>query len=106
MSYTMEDFNRDYARKQFEKLTPEERKHLFRSLPLAEKRKLFLSLPLEERLAGASEEQILQYLDALKAGNPAKPRKPRRRRSSRSVACSPKLLTTRHPSATEWVFTL
>jgi len=68
MSYTMEDFKRDYIKEHFAKLTPEERKEILRSLPPA------------ERLADLSAEQIQQYLDQITAGRPTKPRKPRRRK--------------------------
>jgi hypothetical protein len=65
MSYTMEDFKRDYLKEHLEKLPPDER------------REVLQSLPLEERLAGLSEEQIQHYLEQLRAVNPAKPRKTR-----------------------------
>jgi hypothetical protein len=68
MSFTMEDFRRQYIREQFPQLTAEERQEVLESLPP------------EERLAGLSAEQIRQYLDQLTAGRPAKPRKPRRKR--------------------------
>jgi hypothetical protein len=53
--YSMEDFNRQFAKEHFKKLTPQER----REAPE--------SLPPEERLAGLSAEQIRQYLDQLTA---------------------------------------
>jgi hypothetical protein len=68
MSYTMEDFKRDYHREQLLKLPPEKRQEIMESLPL------------EERLAGASAEQIRQYLDRLTAAPPTERRKPRRKR--------------------------
>jgi hypothetical protein len=68
MSYTMEDFKRDYHREQLLKLTPEKRQEILKSLPL------------EERLAGASPEQIREYLDRLAAAPPTERRKPRRKR--------------------------
>jgi hypothetical protein len=68
MSYTMEDFGRDYAKKYFPRLTPEEQ------------RKLMERLPPEERLAGMSPEQIRQYLERLTASGAAEPHKPRRKR--------------------------
>jgi hypothetical protein len=68
MSYTMEDFIRDYVKEHFAKLTPEER------------REALESLPPEERLAGLSVDQIRQYLDQLTAARPAQPRKPQRKR--------------------------
>jgi hypothetical protein len=68
MSYTMEDFNRQYVKEHFSKLTPEEQQEVLQALPL------------EERLAGLSAEQIQQYLARLSAERPAKPRKPRRKK--------------------------
>lgn len=68
MSYTREDFERDYVKDHFPKLLPEER------------REVLQSLPPEDRLAGLSEEQIRQYLDQLIANRPAEPRKRRRKR--------------------------
>ena len=68
MSFTMEDFNRQYVQKHFARLTPEER------------RQALEALPPEQRLEGLSEEQIRQYLERLRAGGPAKPRKPRRKK--------------------------
>jgi hypothetical protein len=65
MSYTMEDFKRDYIKEHFAKLTQEEREEVLRSLPP------------EERLAGLSAKQIRQYLDHLSASNPAEQRKQR-----------------------------
>ncbi len=80
MSYTMEDFQRDYFKEQYAKLTPEKRRELVQSLPPEERQKLLESVPLEQRLAGLSPEQIRQYLDQLTARRPAGPRKPRRKK--------------------------
>jgi hypothetical protein len=68
VSFTMEDFNRQYTKEHFPQLTPKEREEVLRALPP------------EERLAGLSEEQIRQYLDRLTAGRPATPRKSRRKK--------------------------
>jgi hypothetical protein len=71
MSYTMEDFNRQYVqhmKERFQKLTPEERE------------KMLQALPLEERFAGLSAEQIRQCLDGITAKRPATPGKPRRKK--------------------------
>ena len=68
MSYTMEDFKRDYVKEHFPKLTPEE------------KREVLQSLPPEELLGILSPEQIRQYLDRLAAGRPTKPRTARRKK--------------------------
>ncbi len=61
--YTMEDFKRDYMKKNFPRLTPEEQ------------REVLEMLPPEQRL------QIREYLDQLIAGHPAAPPKPRRKKS-------------------------
>jgi hypothetical protein len=68
MSYTMEDFRRDYAKRQFAKLTPEEQ------------REVLQGMPLDERLADVSAEEIRRYLDKLTARRTTEPRKPRRKR--------------------------
>jgi len=62
MSFTMEDFNRQYVKEHFRKLAPEERREALRSLPPEE------------------QEQIRRYLDQLTAGQPSGPRKPRRKK--------------------------
>jgi hypothetical protein len=69
MSYTMEDFKRDYLKEHLAKLTPQEQEEVLRALPP------------EQRLAALSEEQmeqVRQYLDRLTAGRPAAPRKPKK----------------------------
>jgi hypothetical protein len=68
VSFTMEDFNRQYIQKHFARLTPEEQEQVLRSVPP------------ERRLAGLSEEQIRQYLERLHEGRPAAPRRPRRKK--------------------------
>jgi hypothetical protein len=68
MSYTMEDFKRDYVREYFPKLSPKER------------RQMLEALPLEERLAGLSPEQIREYLDKLAAERSSPARKPKRKK--------------------------
>jgi hypothetical protein len=92
MSYTMEDFRRQFAKEHFRQLTPEERREALESLPPEERRKVLQwlppeerrkalqSLPAEELLAVLSAEQIRQHLNQLTAGRPAQPRKPRRKR--------------------------
>ncbi|HTU17591.1 MAG TPA: hypothetical protein VMG10_05960 [Gemmataceae bacterium] len=68
MTYTMEDFMRDFVKSHFAQLTPEEQQEALQAMPL------------ETRLAGLSPEQIQQYLDRLTAGKSPQPRKPRRRK--------------------------
>jgi hypothetical protein len=85
MSYTMEDFKRDVAKEDFQKLSPQSQREVLRSLLLEslspeERRELLESLSLEDRLAGLSPEQIQQYLDRLTAGRSGGSRKPRRKK--------------------------
>jgi hypothetical protein len=67
MPFTMEDFQRQFVKEHFPKLTPEEQEEVLQALPP------------EKRLAGLSAEQIRQYLDRLSSERPAAPRKPRRK---------------------------
>ncbi len=76
MSYTMEDFRRDFFKEQLAKLKPEEQQDVLQSLPP----EVLQSLPLEKRLAGLTVEQIQHYLETLTAGHTAEPRKPRRKK--------------------------
>lgn len=104
MSYTMEDFERDYLKEHFTRLKPEERREILQSLSpeeqraaleglpperlrevlrlleAQERRQVLRSLPPEDLLAGLSAEQIRQYLDQLTAGSPPEPPKPRRKK--------------------------
>jgi hypothetical protein len=68
MSYTMADFERDYFKKRFAKLTVDQQQQWLGSVPM------------EARLAGLSVDEIRQYLDRVTAGRPTGPRKPRRRK--------------------------
>jgi hypothetical protein len=77
MAYTWADFERDYIKEHFPKLSPEEQEEVLRSLP-PERR--LAGLPPEQRLSGLTAEQIRQYLDRLTAGRPAAPRKQRRKK--------------------------
>jgi hypothetical protein len=80
MSFTMEDFNRQYIKEHFAQLTPEERKEALQKLPPEERMEVLEALPPEERLAGLSTEQIRRYLDRLSAQRPTAARKPRRKK--------------------------
>jgi hypothetical protein len=64
----MEEFQRQFVKDHFKKLTPEEREDVIKSLPP------------EELLACLTAEQIRQYLDRLSAATPAARRKPRPKR--------------------------
>jgi Mg/Co/Ni transporter MgtE len=107
MSFTMEDFKRQYIKEHFSQLTPDEQRealerlspeHRREVLQVAQltpheqrealerlspehRREVLQSLPPEERLAGLSAEQIRQYLDRLTAEHPAPARRPRRKKS-------------------------
>jgi hypothetical protein len=63
MSYTMEDFNRQYIKEHFLQLTPEEQEEVLKSMPP------------ERRLAGMSANEIRQQLNRLTAARPDAPRK-------------------------------
>jgi hypothetical protein len=80
VSYTMEDFNRQYVKERLARLTPQEMKEVLQALPPEELAQILEAFPVEERLAGLSAEQIRQYLDQLNAARPAAPRKPRRKK--------------------------
>jgi hypothetical protein len=80
MSYTMEDFRRDYAKEHFARLTPQEQREALERLSPEQRREVLQALPPEDRLAGLSEEQLRQFLDQLAARRAAQPRKPRRKR--------------------------
>lgn len=66
--YTMQDFLREYNRKQFMRMTREEQQEALQQLTV------------EQRLAGLSAEQIQEYLDRLTAQKPAPAKKPRRKK--------------------------
>jgi hypothetical protein len=80
MSFTMEDFNRQYIKEHFAQLTPEEQREALERLSPEHRRELLQGLPPEERLVGLSEEQVRQLLDQLAARRTPPPRKPRRDR--------------------------
>lgn len=79
MPFTMEDFERQFAREHFLRLSPERRLEALRTLSPEQRQELLQALPPEERLAGLSAEQIQQYLDRLSGDRPAT-RKPRRKK--------------------------
>jgi hypothetical protein len=80
VSFTMEDFNRQYIKEHFPQLTAEEQREALRALPPEKQQEVLQALPPENRLAGLSPEQIRQYLEQLTAGKPAGPHKPRRKK--------------------------
>jgi hypothetical protein len=92
VAFTMEDFNRQYVKEHFSRLTPEERREALESLPVEEREEVvqalrpeerLAGLPPEQRLAGLSAEQLEQlrrHLDRLAARRRAGPRKSRRKK--------------------------
>jgi hypothetical protein len=80
MSFTMEDFQRQYAKEHFKKLTPAERREALESLAPDERRQVLQSLPVEELLTLLSAEQIQQLRDQLTAGRASGQRKSRRQK--------------------------
>lgn len=65
MSFTKEDFEREYIKAMWPKLSPEERRDGLEELPL------------EERLSGLTDEEIQKYLSNRRAEAPASKRKPK-----------------------------
>jgi hypothetical protein len=80
MSFTMEDFNRQYIKEHFPQLTPEEQREALERLPPEKQQEILKALPPEKRLAGLSAEQILEYLERLTTGRPTTARKSRRKK--------------------------
>jgi hypothetical protein len=80
VSFTMADFNRQYIKEHFARLTPEEQREALQALPPDKQQQVLQALPPERLLAVLSAEQIRQYLDQLTAGRPTQPHKPRRKK--------------------------
>jgi hypothetical protein len=80
MSYTWEDFERDFIKKHFDKLTPQEQREALEALSPERRQEFLETLSPAERLVGLSAEQIRQYLDQLSAARPTEPRKRRRKK--------------------------
>jgi hypothetical protein len=80
MSWTMEDFKRDYVKKHFALLTPQEQREALQALPPDKQQEVLQALPPEQRLAGMSAEQIQQYLKQVAPRSAAAPRQPRRQK--------------------------
>jgi hypothetical protein len=80
VSYTMEDFQRDYAKKYFARLTPKEQREAMEALPQEQREQVLESLPQEDRLEGLTPEQLREYLDRLTAKGAAASRKSRRKK--------------------------
>ncbi len=69
MSYTMEDFTRDYMIEHFSELPAKDQVEVLRKLPP------------ERLLAGLSAEEIRKYLEKLTADTTSPARKPRRKQN-------------------------
>lgn len=80
VSFTMEDFNRQYVKEHFQKLTPAERREALESLAVDERRDVLQSLPVGELLTLLSAEQVQQLQARLLAGHVPPPHKSRRKR--------------------------
>jgi len=80
MPFTMEDFDRQFAREHFRRLSPEQQQEALRTLTPEVRQELLQALPPEERLAGLSAEQIRQYLDRLSGGRATSAAKSRRKK--------------------------
>jgi hypothetical protein len=80
MTYTMEDFKRDYIKQHFAELTPQEQREALERLSPEHRREVLQSLSPEERTADLSTEQIRQLLAQRAGGQPTGSRKPRRKR--------------------------
>lgn len=76
MPYTIEDFQRDYAREHFAKLTIEEQLDALKAIPTEVLKSL-----IAERLAGESKKESRPTRYKAKGEQPSKPPKSRRRRS-------------------------
>jgi hypothetical protein len=77
MSFTLEDFKREFLKEEFANLSPEQRQEVLQSMPPEER---LAGLSTEALVAGLSEEQVRQLLEHLAPGRAAQPRKPRRKR--------------------------
>jgi hypothetical protein len=77
MPFTMEDFQRQFFRKNFPKLSRKDREDILKSVPVEER---LAGLPVDDLLAGLTEEQMRQLLERLSSTTPTPPRKPRRKK--------------------------
>jgi hypothetical protein len=103
MSFTIQDFEREFIARNLARMTPEQQRELVEGLPPKARREMVKALSMEarremvqelspevrqeivqaltpeQRLAGLSPEQIQRYLDELTASRPTPSRKPRRK---------------------------
>ncbi len=80
MSFTMEDFKRQYIQEHFAQLTPEEQRKALERVSPEHRREVLRSLTPEELLGALSAEQIREYLDRLTAEPSEQPRRSRRKK--------------------------
>ncbi len=81
MSFTMEDFNRQYIKEYFGGgYRQRSKREALQALPLEQQQEVLDALPPERRLAGLSAEQIRQHLEQLTANRSRRTRKPRRKK--------------------------
>lgn len=80
VSFTWEEFERQYVKEHFKKLTPAERREALESLAPEERREVLQALPLEELLTLLSAEQVQQLREQVLAGVAPQPRKSKRKR--------------------------
>ncbi len=80
MTFTMEDFNRQFVKEHFLQLTPKERQEVLQKLSPEDRRKVVQPLPAEELLKLLSAQQIQELREQLSADRPAPRRKPRRKK--------------------------
>ena len=69
MSFTMEDFQRQYAKEHFPQLTPQEQREALELLSPEDRRKVLQALPPEERLAGLSPEEPWRACPKIKSAS-------------------------------------
>lgn len=75
MAFTMEDFQRQYVKDHFERLTPLDVRDLLQSMPHEKRETALRAMTPEQLLTVFSEEELRLYLDKLSAKRPTKPRR-------------------------------
>jgi len=80
VSFTMEDFKRQYVKQHFKDLTPAERREAIESLNPDERRQMLQSLPVDELLTLLTPEQVQRLRDQPTESSPVRPRKPRKQK--------------------------
>ena len=75
VSFTMEDFNRQYIKEHFAQLTPEEQREALQALPPQKRKEVLQALRVEELVTFLSTEQVQQLRDQLLSSRAPQPRK-------------------------------